>query len=119
MNTYSLEQISRFGNLDTNLILRHYKLYLMCKFMERKSNYTIYTKGRAKQIGFSDSTLSRYREDLNMMSPYKATNLGKNVTIRQEASKYVANCHERRHRTSQIVKIFQNWSQNVTKTNLN
>ena len=35
-NTFSLEQISKTGNLDANLILRQYKLDLMSRFMEKK-----------------------------------------------------------------------------------
>ena len=37
-NIFSLEQISKTGNLDANLILRQYKLDLMSRFMEMKSN---------------------------------------------------------------------------------
>ena len=37
-NTFSLEQISKTGNLDANLILRQYKLDIMARFMETKSN---------------------------------------------------------------------------------
>ena len=35
--TFSLEQISRTGNLDANLILCRHKLGLMARFMEIKS----------------------------------------------------------------------------------
>ena len=90
MNTYLLEHISRNGNLDNNLILRQYKLDLMCRFLETKSNNPKLTqKEIAKQIGFSDSTLSRYRKDINLMSPYEAINPRKNVKNRQSTSKSV------------------------------
>ena len=35
-NTFSLQQISRTGNLDSNLISRQYKLNLMADFMRIK-----------------------------------------------------------------------------------
>ena len=37
-DTFSLQQISQTGNLDSNLILRQYKFDLMARFMEIKSN---------------------------------------------------------------------------------
>ena len=84
MNTYSIDQISKTGNLDSSLILRQYELDLMAKFTEIKSNDPKLTQKRiAKQIGFSDSTLSWFREDIKMQSPNKATNFCKNVTDRQ------------------------------------
>ena len=35
-NTFSSEQLSKAGNLDSNLTLRQYKLDLMAGFMEIK-----------------------------------------------------------------------------------
>ena len=35
-NSFSLQQISKTGNLDSNLISRQYKLNLMAKFMQIK-----------------------------------------------------------------------------------
>ena len=35
-NSFSLQQISRTGNLDSNLICRQYKLNLMADFMRIK-----------------------------------------------------------------------------------
>ena len=39
-NTFSLEQISKTGNLNADLILRQYKLDIMARFMQRKSEQT-------------------------------------------------------------------------------
>ena len=36
-NTFSLEQLSKTGNLDSNLMLRQYKLDLTARLMEMKS----------------------------------------------------------------------------------
>ena len=35
-NSFSIQQISRTGNLDANLISRKYKLNFMSKFMQTK-----------------------------------------------------------------------------------
>ena len=64
-NTFSLEQISRTGNLDANLVLRQHKLDLMTRFVENNSiNPKLKQKEIAKELGYSSSTLQRYRNDI-------------------------------------------------------
>ena len=71
-NTFSLQQISRTSNLDANLISRQYKLNLMADFMRVKyENPKIKQSEIANQLGWSTSTLQRYRNDINMLSPYR------------------------------------------------
>ena len=71
-NTSSLEQITKTGNLDSKLITRKYKIALMAKFMELKAvNPTLTQKERVKELGYSSSTLKRFRNDINMLSPYR------------------------------------------------
>ena len=70
-NSFSLQQKQKTNNLDANLISRQYKLNLMADFMRLK-----YEKPRMKQFqianqNLSTSTLQRYRNDINMLSPYK------------------------------------------------
>ena len=48
-NRFSLQQISKTGNLDSNLISRQYKLNLMGKFMQVK-----FEKPRLKQSEITD-----------------------------------------------------------------
>ena len=68
----SLEQISETGNLDSNLILRQYQLDLMARFMEIKSvKPKLGQDQKPKKLSFSSSTLQRYRNDKNMLSPYR------------------------------------------------
>ena len=68
-NTYPLQQISQTGNLGSNLITRQYKLDLMARFMEiRAMNPRLTQKEIAKEIGYSTSSLQRYRH-INMRSP--------------------------------------------------
>ena len=71
-NSFSLQQLSRTGNLDPNLISRQYKLDLMSKFMCIKfENPKMKQSEIANQLGYSTSTLQRYTNDINMLSPYR------------------------------------------------
>ena len=71
-NIFSLQQFSRTGNLDPNLISRQYKLASMSKFMCIKfKNPNMYQSEIANQLGYSISTLQRYRNDISMLSPYR------------------------------------------------
>ena len=71
-NTFSLQQISRNSNLDANLISRQYKLNLMADFMRVKyENPKPKQSEIANQLGLSTSTLQRYRNHINMLSPYR------------------------------------------------
>ena len=70
--SFSLQQISRTGNVDSNLISRQYKLTLMADFMRVKhENPRMKQSKIANQLGDSTSTLQRYRNDISMLSPYR------------------------------------------------
>ena len=74
-NTFSLEQISRTGILDGNLILRQHELNLLARFMEIKlTSPKVKQKEIATELGYSSSTLQSYRQDIKMQSPYKSNN---------------------------------------------
>ena len=71
-NSFTLQQISRTSNLDLNLISRQYKLDLMSKVMCIKfENQKMKLSETANQLGYSTSTLQRYRNDKKMLSPYR------------------------------------------------
>ena len=71
-NNFSLQQIQKTSNLDANLISRQYKLNLMADFMTVKyENPRMKQSEIANQLGMSSSTLQRYRNDKNMLSPYR------------------------------------------------
>ena len=54
---------------------------MMLKSMEIKCNESKLTQKQiSNQIGFSDSTIKRYRDDINMNSPYNGQ---KKTTITQ------------------------------------
>ena len=71
-NNFSLQQIQKTSNLDANLISRQYKLNLMADFMKVKyENPRMKQSEIANQLGMSPSTWQRYRNDINMLSPYR------------------------------------------------
>ena len=71
-NTFSLEQLSKTGSFDFNLIFRQYKPDLLAGFMEIKSlNPKLGQDQISKELGCLTSTLQRYRNDINMLSSFK------------------------------------------------
>ena len=72
MNTPSLAEINKTANMDPNLLTRHYKLKLMNDFMNIKyQNPKMKQSEIANNLNMSSSTLQRYRNDINMLSPYR------------------------------------------------
>ena len=71
-NIFSLQQIQITSNLDADLISRQNKLNLMADFMRMKHDNPKTKQSEVpKQLGYSSSTLQRYRIDINMLSPYR------------------------------------------------
>ena len=71
-NILSLKHLFRTRNVDANCLSRQYKLNLMPDFMRMKyENPKMKQSEIANQLGHSTSTLQRYRNDINMLSPYK------------------------------------------------
>ena len=64
--------MSKTGNQGSNLVLRHYKLDLMARFIEIESvNPKLEQERIENELGCSSSTLKRYRQDVFMLSPHK------------------------------------------------
>ena len=71
-NTSSSSEIIETANMDPNLLTRHYKLRLMNDFMHIKyQNPRMKRSETANNLNMSSSTLQRYRNDINMLSPYR------------------------------------------------
>ena len=71
-SSFSLQQISKSGTLDSILISRRNKLSLMAEFMRLKNeNPKLKQFKVASQLGFSFTTLQRYRNDIKMLSPFR------------------------------------------------
>ena len=72
MNTPSLTEINKTANMGPNLLTRHYKLKLMNDFMNNKyQNPKMRQSEIANNLNMSSSTIKRYRNDINMLSPYR------------------------------------------------
>ena len=93
-NSFSLQQIQKTSNLDADLISRQSELNLMADFMRVKfENPKLKQFEIANQLALSSSTLQRYRNDLNMLSPYrinpnnsnKRTKKASNTTFNNES----------------------------------
>ena len=71
-NIPSLNEINRTANMDPNLLTRHYKLKIMNDFMYMKyQNPKLKQSELANNLNMSSSTIQRYRNDINMHSPYR------------------------------------------------
>ena len=80
-NIFSLQQISRTGNIDCYLKSRHYKLNVMADFMGMNNESPkLKQSEKANQLSYSTITLQRYRNDINMLSVFK---IQPNNTIKQ------------------------------------
>ena len=72
INAFSLQKKSRTSNPYANLISRQYKLNLLADFMRVKDeNPKLKQNEIANQLGLYSSTLQRYTNDINMLSPYR------------------------------------------------
>ena len=77
-NKFTIDQLSKSETIDPNSINRLYKIDKMLDFMEIRSNNPRMTQKQiCNQLGTSDSTIERYRNDINMDSPYNRNNYRK------------------------------------------
>ena len=71
-NSFSLQQIQKTCKLDANLISRQNISYLKSDFMRIKyENPKLKQSQIANRLSYSTSTLKRFRNDINMFSPYR------------------------------------------------
>ena len=71
-NSFSLQQIQKTSNLDASLTYRQYKLNLMADFMRVKyENPKLKQSDIVNHLVLFSSTLQRYRNDKNKLSPYR------------------------------------------------
>ena len=58
--------------MDPNMLTKYYKLKLMNDFMNIKSHNPKMSQSEiSSQLNMSPSTIQRYRNDINMISPYR------------------------------------------------
>ena len=105
-NTFYLEQIAKTGDLESDLIKRHYKFDKMAKFKEIKSiNPKIKQAEKAGELKSYSFTLQRYRREIKMLPPFRI----------QPSS----NTHTRKHNTSNHSKCDRKMSSNDLKMTSN
>ena len=86
VNTPSLNEINKNSTMDPNMLTKYYKLKLMNDFMNIKYQNPKMTQSEiSSQLNMSPSTLQRYGNDINMISPYR--NNPKNVKKQQKKTK--------------------------------
>ena len=117
-NIPSLNEINRTANMDPNLLTRHYKLKIMNDFMYMKyQNPKLKQSELANNLNMSSSTIQRYRNDINMQSPYRIS--PNNVKKRTKKAKIddIADI-KRPQMTSNDVKAASNETVKNKKTKL-
>ena len=86
MNTPSLSEINKNSSMDPNTLTKYYKLKLMNDFMNIKYQNRKMTQSEiSSQLNMSSSTIKRYRNDINMISPYRIS--ANNVKKRTKKAK--------------------------------
>ena len=84
---FSYDNITKSHSINPNDLIRVYKLDRCCDFMEEKFNNPKLTqKEICKKLGFSDSTIKRYRDDIQMDSPYRRNNHKKKTNNKSNTS---------------------------------
>ena len=70
--TPSLNEINKNSAMDPNMLTKYYKLKLLNDFMNIKYQNPKMTQSEiSSQLNMSSSTIKRYRNDINMLSPYR------------------------------------------------
>ena len=85
-NTPSLNEINKNSTMDPKMLTKFYKLKIMNDFMNVKYQNPKMTQLEiSSQLNISASTIQRYRNDINMLSPYRIN--PKNVKKHQKKNK--------------------------------
>ena len=72
---FSYDNMLKSRSIEPSDIIRTFKLDRCCDFMEEKYNNPRLTqKEICNQLGVTDRTIRRYRDDIKMDSPYRINN---------------------------------------------
>ena len=115
-NTPSLNEINKNSTMDPDMLTKYYKLELMNDFMNIKYQNPKMTQSQiSSQLNMSPSTIQRYRNDINMISPYR--NNPNNVKKQQKKTKIDNNGDLKRPQlTSNDLKTTSNDKKTKSKT---
>ena len=87
-NTPSLNEINQNSTLNPNMLTEYYKRKIMNDFMNIKYQNPKMTQSEvSSQLNMSSSTTQRYRNDINMFSPYRINS--NNVKKQQKKTKLI------------------------------
>ena len=105
--------------MNLNMLTKYYKLKLMNDFMNIKYQNPKMTQSEiSSQLNMSPSTIQRYRNDINMFSPYRIN--PNNVEKRSKTAKIDDNGDIKRPQmTSNDLKTTSNDNNRITKTKNN
>ena len=115
-NSFSSQQISETGNLDSKMVSRQFSLNINVKFMQIKFEYRK-TKQSEKtdQLGYSSSVLQSYRNDIDMLWPYR---IQPNISDKRTKKVWNTNFDNNSHHENDL-KRPQMTSNNFVKPNTN
>ena len=118
-NTPSLNEINKNSSMNPNMLTKYYKLKLMNDFKNIKYQNPKMTQSEiSSQLNMSPSTIQRYRNDINMFSPYRIN--PNNVEKRSKKAKNDDNGDLKRPQmTSNDLKTTSNDNNKKTKTRNN
>ena len=89
---FSYDSMIKSRSIEPSDIIRTFKLDRCCDFMEEKYNNPRLTqKEICNQLGFTDRTIRRYRDDIKMDSPYRINNNKKKKPKQPTDTKSVPN----------------------------
>ena len=117
-NTPSINEINKNSAMDPNMLTKYYKLKLMNDFMNIKYQNPKRTQSEiSSQLNMSPSTIKRYRNDINMLSPYRIN--PNNTKKRSKKAKIDDNSYLKRPQLTSIdLMITSNDKKTKTKNNL-
>ena len=88
-NTPSLNEINKNSTMGPNMLTKYYKLKIMNDFMNIKYQNPKKTQSEiSSQLSISPSTIQRYRNDINMISPYR---INPNIVKKQQKKTKIDN----------------------------
>ena len=108
-NRFSYDNMIKSKSIQPNDLIRTYKLDRCCDFMELKYNNPRMTQKQiCNQLGFSDSTIKRYRDDIKMDSPYRRNTTNKRKKPNQLSNTITENISKNENTKSVIDESTKN-----------
>ena len=97
-SSFPSQKISEIGNLDSNLISPQNKQNQIAEFMQTKfENPKLEQSDTANLLRYSNSTLQRYTNDINMRSPYRVQPILTNKRSKKVSNANLDNNSHRQH----------------------